>query len=267
MYIRINDVDPVILAAGKTSESLEAWKGIRESSRLEVGGETMLSKTISAIVDAGFCTPLVVGIPDPTSSHMRWAAPEKGRDDLTDSIEIALSRSDQTKEWLLISTVDMPFITARVIQNFFERSAEIDDKGWKIDIFYPVSPLESCEKACPGMKRSSLPIGSDAVSGGNLFLIRRKSVRTKWDWVLKAVEDRKKPWRLVKLVGGKALARILFAMLFKLRPPFQWAEDLIWDKVGLKAKVLLMHDPALVIDLDNETQWREYEAQHDSHSS
>ncbi len=233
-------MDVLILAGGKTAPELQAQTGIAERARLPFGDRTMLDIVEDAVEGIG--EPIVV-------AHFE---PKRGRrvepgNSFVGSLESGLAAV--TTDHFLLVTADLPFLTTASINQFVERSDP------DVLINYPIIPVELCDQAYPGMKRTALRLREGTFTGGNAALVNTALMRQVMPLLDRAYEARKHPLRLARMVGLGTLMRLLGARIFPGSLTIPALERDLARFLKGPVKAVISRFPELGADVDNAAQY------------
>ncbi len=227
----------LILAGGRT------WDG-SPTALLTVGGKTLLEITCAAFSEVPeVATVGVVGSAQVISQVPEHFVAIRGTGSLWGNIcagaEALALMPDQ---FLLLSAVDMPFLTAEAVSRFIHLA-----KGGTKDIVYLAVPVEAVRGFMGHSKvqRTCLRLREGIFTGGNVFLIRGKSLRVIDSIAPKILAGRKSLIRLTLLAGAPLIFRHLIGLL-TLRDLEKRAEEL----TGLSCSVVVADLPELAFDID-----------------
>lgn len=209
------------------------------------------SKQIATLGYVGTPPPVIPDIDTASKdSEYRLDWQVAGGATLSSSLQQALAASyrHQSKgdPFLLLSSADMPYLTADVLEQFFYTSATILRKDASIDACYVAVSAAACRRDFPEHKRTTIHVLEGEVTGGNMLVIRRSSLVTLVPWFERAYTKRKNPLALAQLIGWEVVWRLL-----SRRASLPWLEQRISTLLGIKVKVLLSQEASLASDIDS----------------
>jgi len=141
---------------------------------------------------------------------------------------------------VLITTADHPLLTAATVDEFCRASASGED-----DVTFGVAAGDRVAAAFPGIRRTVHHFRDESVCGCNLFaLLTVAGCQAPQLW--RQVEsERKRPWRMVALLGVPVLVRFLLGRL-----ALSDVTRVIESRLGLRARPIPLSDPAAGFDVD-----------------
>lgn len=232
--------DAIVLAGGekkdaRTGESLD-------EALLEINGKPMVSLVVEALAASAFVRRVyVVG---PIARLKRLAFPDnvellQSGLNLMDTIASGL-QGVKSPGKVLISTVDLPFLSAEAIDDFLTRCRVVD-----ADLYYPVISQEDMAARFPDARRTYVKLREGVFTGGNLFLVDPAIVPKCMTVARRVVANRKKPWRLASLLGWATLLRFVLRRL-----SLEGARARLSDILGIRGRVIRSTYPEIGMDVD-----------------
>ena len=114
--------------------------------------------------------------------------------------------SDQ--ERILIITSDIPFITPTAIDHFIQASLKS-----KADFTYPIIRKETQMQTYPDMQRTYVKLKQGSFTGGNMSVINPDIGDKFFVMGRYMIQNRKKPWKMVQILGLGFLGKLLLGTL------------------------------------------------------
>ena len=146
---------------------------------------------------------------------------------------------DPKVEWpLLVTTADHALLSSDMIEDF----VSLARKG---DIAVGVVEKRNLMYRLPQSERTWIKFRGGAYSGANLFLLASPRVLPALELWRSAEQGRKKPWRLLSVLGPLTL----LGALLRLRTIDQTLAT-VGRKLGLKAIAVELADPLAAVDVD-----------------
>ena len=146
---------------------------------------------------------------------------------------------DPDTRWpLLVTTADHALLTPNIVEEFCKASA-----GY--DVAVGVVRRESLIRRLPGTERTWLKFRGGAYTGANLFILRSPEVRAAIELWRKTEQGRKKPWRVMSILGPGLLLRILLRTL-----SIDEAIRRVGRRLGLRIKAVRLSSPLAGVDVD-----------------
>lgn len=141
---------------------------------------------------------------------------------------------------LLITTADHPLLTSEIVDEFCRRAMENNH-----DAAFALVPADLVRRAFPDSSRTYLRFRERAYSGCNLFTILTTAGLAAPRWWKHIEEHRKRPWRIMSMLGIGVLLRFVFGQM-SLTQLAQYASR----KMGMNATVIVMSQPEAGYDVD-----------------
>jgi GTP:adenosylcobinamide-phosphate guanylyltransferase len=233
----------LVLAAGRgPDDPMAKAYGVTNKCLIPVAGLPMLARAIAALEDSGAVTrPVVVTEAMAATAALlgeraRLVAPARSA---PASVLAALARGDCELP-LLVTTGDHALLTAGMVGHFL---TEAEASG--ADFCVGLATAETILAAYPDTRRTFFRLGPDRVSGCNLFAIRDPrglAILERWQYL---EQLRKKPWRLVAVLGIAPLLAFLTGRL-TLAKVFAMASA----RLGMTAAPVFMPFAEAAIDVD-----------------
>lgn len=214
--------------------------GIDFRSELPFGGRPSVAWALQAL--AGFGEPIVVGGPAGLSSRQ-----VEGGNHFVDSVRRGLE-AVQTEKFLL-ATADLPFLEAESVEDFVARSPEV------ADIAYPIIPIAACERAFPGIPRTTLGLREGRFTSGNLGLIRRSAMLSAVTVLERAYDARKSPLKLAQIVGWGTLGRVILGKIAPKTLPIAALEASVGRFLGVSISAVITEHADIAADIDSLEQY------------
>jgi GTP:adenosylcobinamide-phosphate guanylyltransferase len=141
---------------------------------------------------------------------------------------------------LLITTGDHPLLTTDIVDEFCQRSLSRN-----CDVTAAVVPADLVRRAFPDSNRTYLRFRERAYSGCNLFGLLTSAGLAAPAWWARIEEQRKRPWRMVSMLGPAVLVRFALGRL-----SLATIEKYASRKMGLKVAAIVMSQPEAGYDVD-----------------
>jgi hypothetical protein len=170
-----------------------------------------------------------------------------GGDSFLSSVKAGLGES--TSERVLVVAADSPFLTSEAVRDFVDRAPESAVLAW------PVVPAELCEKAFPGMKRTTLKVREGRFTGGNMAIVRREEFGRVQPQLERAYANRKHPFALARQVGIWTLVRVGIGQLIPASLPLRVLEGHVSRFLGVEARAVIVERPEVGADVDSFHQY------------
>jgi len=232
----------LVLAAGRgPDDPMAKAYGVANKCLIEVAGQPMLARVLSALRQANVATKIAVVIEKPELVNGLADRPAAivPAGSAPGSVLAALERGDVSYP-LLVTTGDHALLTAAMVRHF-------SDAAWRTgaDVAVALATAETILAAYPQSVRTFFRFGSTRVSGCNLFAIRNARALALLRLWQDLERNRKKPWRIVAAFGPIAIIRFLTGTL-----SLEKAFALVSRRLGFAVAPVLMPFAEAAIDVD-----------------
>jgi CTP:molybdopterin cytidylyltransferase MocA len=234
-----------------TADPLAAATGVAHKALAPVGGVAMLTRVVATLRASRWIDRIVIcGLDATAVGDLAVAAPgatpvELLRGDRTPSASAALAIQELgLAPPVLITTADHPLLTASTLDAFCERAVEMN-----ADATFALVPVGLVQAVFPGIRRTTFRFRDGGFCGCNLYaLLSRKGYDALREWT--AVEaERKRPWRMVRILGIGMLLRFAFGQL-----SLADLTGVIFARTGLRIRPVFLTDGAAGFDIDTPEQ-------------
>jgi len=200
----------VVIAGGPEKPELLAAGGASSRSLILVAGRAMIERTLAALRSARSIERVAVVAPAEIGEAMDPSWYDQFRPSVESAAQNLLLGAQAVGEdrLILLSTGDLPLLTAEAVDDFVERGLRAD-----ADVVYPVVRATESERRFPGAPRTYARLREDTFTGGNIVLTRGNFVRTHLDLIDRLFELRKSKLRLARLLGWSFLIRLALGRL------------------------------------------------------
>jgi GTP:adenosylcobinamide-phosphate guanylyltransferase len=198
-----------ILAGGKGNIDFEDCDN---KALLPIEGKFMLQYIVDALRGSTFIDGIaIIGDPDLLRDKIEI---DNDKDIILQEDEMMIDNVvkglnyflDQEK--VLLITSDIPFITPKAIDHFIQ--ASLDSKA---DFTYPIIKKETQLQTYPDMQRTYVKLKEGSFTGGNMSVIKPDIGDPFFAMGRHMIENRKKPWKMVKILGVGFLVQLLLGTL------------------------------------------------------
>jgi len=236
-------VPAVVLAGGGTSPAFAAVAGLpaEPGSRAlaDLHGRPMVAWVLAALRKARLVDRLVLVAPPGFPSLPEADEQVTGDGTLPDNIAAGLARLPGATHALLV-TADVPFLTGEAVDDFLRRAHAAG-----ADCCYCGIPLAVCRRRFPEMRRTSVRLDGERVTGGNVVLQRIAAFPRQAEALKEAYRRRKAPGYLVRLIGPANVLRFLLGRL--RRTDIEAGASRV---LGVACRLILSDYPELGTDVD-----------------
>jgi GTP:adenosylcobinamide-phosphate guanylyltransferase len=234
-------MDTVVLAGGRDRGELAAATGISYRPLLDIGGQPVIARLLTALHASDRVGRIAVVAPEPVLA----AAAEHHADLRVPSgdsfIANLLAGVDAlASPYVLIVTGDLPLLTTAGVDEFIDRSLAAE-----AEITYPIIPKEVCEARFPGGKRTWVRLRDGVFTGGNAVTLTRDFANRSRALIAGLYASRKNPLKLASVLGFGFVIGLLRGRL-TLADIERRASTI----VGGRAKAVICSHPELGFDID-----------------
>jgi len=150
------------------------------------------------------------------------------------------------KSPILLTTADHALLSAPIVDHFCSEA-----RASSCDVVVALALYEAVVAAYPESLRTATRLRDGAYCGCNLFAFLTPRSRTAADFWRQVENQRKKPLRVVKVLGWMTILRYLLGRLTLAEGLYRISRHL-----GLKAGAVIMPFPTAAVDVDSVNDWR-----------
>lgn len=235
--------DPVAQAAGVSCKALTPAGGRAMVLRVldalaetrEVGVRILAGPAMASVEQNAELNGLV------SSGQVRWHAPQA----TPSSSAFTVLQSLPEDVPVLVTTADHALLTAAMVDHF---CAEARRSG--CDVVAGVARYELIAAAFPGSRRTVTKLRDGGYCGCNLFAFLTPQARQAADFWRQVEKERKKPLRIIKVMGMMAVLRYLLGRL-----TLEQALARLSRRMKLQAGVVRMPFAEAAVDVDKVEDW------------
>lgn len=249
-------LDVVLPAGGRIDGKFAAEAGLAVKALIDVGGRTVLERTLDALRETGRVRRAVVVGPreiadHPCSKSADAVLPEGGDSgpaNIVRGLEWLSETSPARADRVLIVTTDLPFLTAGAILTF------VDSCPREPDVCAPLVGKKAFEARFPGFRRSRsqyVTLADGHWTMGCGFLVNPEAIRANLDRIEQGFAVRRSPIGMTRLLGIGFLLRLLTRTL-----SIAHLEARCTDLLGCSVKGVPDSSPELAFDLDYVREYR-----------
>jgi GTP:adenosylcobinamide-phosphate guanylyltransferase len=251
-------IDVILPAGGRISGEFAAEAGAEVKALIEVGGRTVLQRTLDALRATGQVRRAIVIGPHEIADHACAKSadavlPEGGDSgpaNILRGIEWLSDTDGSRAGRVLIVTTDLPFLTPEAISTF------IDSCPPDIDLCLPLVSKKAFEKRFPGSDNQYVKLADGSWTLGCGFLVNPEAIESNRDQIERVFAARKSQIGMARLLGLGFIIRFLTGRL-----SVSHIEKRCTHMLGCSGKAIPGSCPELAFDLDNIGEYR-YAAQH-----
>lgn len=232
-------VDVIILAGEQQIKGLEE---AGNKALCLINRKMMIEYVIDAIKEAdGIKTIVVVGPRGKLSEYLNDKV-DAVIESVGNAIENVLAGIEylNSEENILICTCDIPMITTEAINDFIEKSQELN-----ADLCYPIVEKKINDDKYPDMERTYVRIKEGKFTGGNIFYVNPRIVKDGFRLAEKLIKERKNPLKMARLLGLRIMVQLMLGNL-----AISVIERRFSRITGIKARAVVTSFPEIGQDVD-----------------
>ncbi len=246
----------LVLAGRRSADDASArFGGAGHRALLEVRGVPMLLRVVRALRACPSVAAVRVSIDEPAALeavpelaglvaagalglHRSLASPSR-------SVQDALRELPEEAR-VLVTTADHPLLVPSMVEHFLASAGDgAGAAAGEADLLVGLVPAAVVQARYPQSVRTYLRLGPGAYSGANLFAFLTPRARRAASFWVRAEQFRKRPWRLVSVLGPTAL--LLFALR---RLDLDAALERVSHAMGARVRAVLLPFAEAAIDVD-----------------
>lgn len=248
-------MDAIVLAGGRLPPEDPATTTVIGGLKClqEVGGRTMLQRSLDALSGAGgIGRVIVVGVPPETPldcTHPLEVMPAES--DMIRSLQAAAARlapatpdAAPADAQALVVSADAPLVTGEMLDWMRERAL---DAG--ADVTITTVERSVMEARFPGSKRTYVRLRDAELCGGDVAAFRLAIADRGVELAERLVRARKHPWQIAAIVGPGTLASLMAGRLTLAQ-----ALKALDARLDLKLNVLVSPYAEMAMDVDKPEQ-------------
>ncbi|GAB6138975.1 nucleotidyltransferase family protein [Halanaerobaculum tunisiense] len=237
-------LDAIILAGAKNDSQLQQVSNQDYEALIDLNGQAMVKYVIDTLHQVQIIDKVLgVGPSQLKKQGVDIVIPDQGS--LLDNIKYSLQSANSP--YALLVTADIPLLTTEAIDTFLTRCVADN-----YSCYYPIIPRSAIEEFLPQFDKTYFKLQEGTFTGGNLVLLQRQLV---WDLeseIDKVLQWRKKPWKLVSLLGIRFIFKLWTGTL-----TIDSIEQRVVDLFGQAGKGIILSYPEVGCDIDQVKQLRQ----------
>lgn len=245
----VEDFDAIVLAGDRgPDDPLARHAGVAGKALVPVAGTPMLTRVLAVLAGWPRLRRLVLVAPDlpayreaaagvADSRRLTWLEPCAS---LSASVRAALASTAGAQR--LVLTADHALLD----RAWLDRMAEAGEPGDGFAMSIGLTDWHGVMRRFPGSRRTRYRFSDRSVCGTNLFAIHDDSVEALLEVWQRVERERKKPWKILSLLGWGNLGRYLAGRL-----ELDAAFAALSVRVGVGVRPLLLSDPLTAVDVDS----------------
>lgn len=242
-----------LVLAGRRSggDTLADASGYVHRALLPIAGQPMLLRVVRTLRESGLAAPIAIsaGEEDLLNANAELAALTVGGHLVFH--QAGSSPADSVADYyasscgegpLLVTTADHPLLTPQIV-DFFRQGAERSGADFVVGLV----PGSIFRARFPDQPRTFIVLKGEKYSGANLFYLRGAKAGDVPRFWTRAERFRKRPWRLVSVLGAATVARFAIGRL-DLAGALARASRVI----GVRVDAVVLPFAEAAIDVDRE---------------
>jgi molybdopterin-guanine dinucleotide biosynthesis protein A len=239
-------LDVVIPAGGKLDAEFEKLIGVKSKALIPIyHGKTILETTIEALRAAPSVNRIVVVGSQEVLDHsvskladQALLATGSSPDNIMVGLR-AISNMESPQEKVLISTCDLPFLTADIIEEFISLCSG------ESDFYVPLINKNDFEERFPSAEATFVKLMDGEWTTGCLYIATVKGVLTARPHLERVFQNRKSKFKMASMLGFRFVWNYLMQ---RLTVPD--VEKKIRELLGVKGVAVSGAPPELAFDID-----------------
>jgi len=198
----------VLILAGSRAEGdpLAVHEGLPAKALIELGGQPMLARVVTAVRAAG-ADRIAVSASHPEVTALAHALGCEALPARGGPSESAAEAFRHLGAPMLLTTADHALLDPQWVRHL----ADTHPAGADLSVL--LARRETIEQAAPGTRRTYLRLADGHWSGCNLFYLATPAAGAALDLWRQVERDRKRPWRIAARLGPGLLLRYLLGRL------------------------------------------------------
>ncbi|HZJ83067.1 MAG TPA: nucleotidyltransferase family protein, partial [Clostridia bacterium] len=229
-----------LILAGDSGKG-ELASSLENKSFIEIKGKWMVEYVVDALRDCSMVGEICIIGPH---KHLEERLGDRidyyfeAHGDMLENLERGLSafKGDPT----LVVTSDIPMIDGEVVLDFIQRC-----RSKEADLYYPIVKKEVNDEKYPGFQRTYVRMKEGVFTGGNMMLLNPRIVDKCTQFIKDAIDNRKNPWKLGRMLGFHFLIMLALGILSIAR-----VEKRFLKLLDIKACAIISPFPQLANDVD-----------------
>lgn len=232
----------VVLAGGPRDEIALKTPGAPNKAFVAVGGVALVERTIRALRASSAIGRIVVVAPASVHGHPALALADERRPDgarIRDSLRSGLAGLPPDQD-VLVSTSDLPVLTAASIDDFVLRAIECD-----ADLTYGCIERSAHERKYPGVPHTWARLREGTYCGTGFVTMRPRIFPSLERFIERLGRARKNPLALAKLFGLRVMLRFATRRL-----SISNAEERASRVIGARVRAVVSPYPEIAVNVD-----------------
>ena len=241
----MQNLDVILPAGGRVDDAFAAVAGTHIKALIEVGGASVLGRTIQALRGTGRVRRIVVtGPPEAQQAAQSLGAdqtmPEgaSGPENIYRGLE-CLTATGPEPERLLVVTTDLPFLSAEIVNRYLDLCPA--DKDFTV----PLIAQREFQTRFPGSDATYVRLADGVWTTGCAYVIGVEALRRARPYIERVFENRKSKIGMARLLGPTFVFKWLTN---RLRVPD--IERKVSTLLGVQGAAVPHSPPELAFDID-----------------
>jgi CTP:molybdopterin cytidylyltransferase MocA len=235
----VNGFNALVLAGSRGGEDpVATYGGAPHKALLRLGGETLLARVVDALRRAGAARIAVVTSHPQVRAEAAMMGAETFDEAEGPSLSVAAGAA-RVGTPLLLTTADHALLEPEWVSRF------LADVPQDADVAALVAARATVEAAAPDTQRTWLKLADGQWSGCNLFWLANDRALRVIDLWRRVEAERKRPWRMARILGPRMLLRHLAGRL-----TLEEAARRLGDLAGVRAAVVETPYGLASVDVD-----------------
>jgi GTP:adenosylcobinamide-phosphate guanylyltransferase len=244
-------MDAIVTAGGipEPGEPLYPYTNGGSKALLDIAGKPMIQWVLDALDGANRVERVwIVGLPEPADLRCQKLAgylpnQENMVENIRSGVQQILEINPKTQHVLTVSS-DIPALQSDMVDWVVETTMQTDH-----DVYYNIISKQVMEKRFPSSKRSYIHLRGVEVCGGDMNVIRARTVTGNEELWRRLVDARKNALKQAALVGYDTLFLLLLRLL-----TIEGAEKRACKKLGITGRAILCPYAEVGMDVDKPHQ-------------
>lgn len=238
-------IDVIVLAGALNDGRLQEIADCEYEALIPINGQPMINYVIQVLKESDWINRIVVvGFPEMKTQLGSNVILIDAGASLAENLRIGIDYLNHNDPVLVI-TSDIPLIHKEALEDFLTRCSELEG-----DLFYPIISRESNENVYPGAERTYFHLKEGIFTGGNVVLIGPSIIEECYAMINRVLNLRKKPWRLVQLLGFNFIVKFILRNL-----SISEIEKRVTSLFGIKGIAVISPYPEIGTDIDKPSDW------------
>jgi|SRR5690554_468449 len=234
-------MNAIVLGGAVNKGALRESAGKYEAS-IRIHNIPMVEYVITALEKMKTIEQIILvapeGLIDPAKRSKRLEFVPPGNT-MVDSLLKGLDGLDSCQH-VLVLTSDIPLITPEALEDFLYQCSLKE-----ADIYYSFVPKEIIEDRYQGVNRTYVRLSDGVFTGGNVVLINPQVILSRRERILQAVQLRKHPVKLCRVLGSNFFIKLMVGRLTVAE-----IEERVGEILGFKGAGIISNYPEVGIDVD-----------------